>query len=350
VAREWKQWSDAAGEYVDWPANQLPNIETIFRAGFINQFLGWMRYVGNFVWEEYEYPLPVTIERGNVAQYLDLWNGIGKFDVLESPDFNENIWIEVEDLDDIKELEAEFDGDAKISDSIKYSDLLEESPLIVGDNLQAAIRGIARRARARLDMLKLWRNGRTKSYEPDEEPDSLHSWARYGDMVGTWTSEAYERWASALSNSPHSVPVSEISDFIYRGPNWCAGAYTNNFENVDSRFSYLTKNIMVVATERCAVAAPHGIIVTAQDTYETLGGLSSPPVPWEAGNPDCVFGIAEALGEEEKALDEEADWNYWPNQVSDDSPKRSFKGSGYYCFLEDELPEDYLPEGGFPWD
>jgi len=347
MARAWKQFNGVGG-WVDWPAGTgLLDPSTVWRARFLNQFIGWMRYIGNFVWDEYDYPQPLRddvpvdwVKPGDVIQHLKFWNAIGQFDVLDEPDYPENVWIAVDDVDDLKELGATFDGTAELADSEAYAELLEQEPLEPGANLQAALVGLLTRARARLDMCQLWRNGRMTAYVPDEEPDTLHSWSKTGGAFGEWSD--YAEINGAISNSPHESPVDGRN--VYTLPGWGSSAYTYPVDGgVDSRGGLRVENHYMVATARKVEAAWHGVLVTARSVIKENSGVSPAP-PWDTTD-DLVFGYADDLGEEEKLLDDNPDWTFLPDQNPSADFKRTWSGSGFYCYLDNTLPEQFTPEG-----
>lgn len=49
MARKWWQFTDLTGNEVEeWPAGELPNACTVFRAPWLNQFVGWKSYLAEF--------------------------------------------------------------------------------------------------------------------------------------------------------------------------------------------------------------------------------------------------------------------------------------------------------------
>jgi hypothetical protein len=74
--KHWFQFID--GEKVDWPDNELPHPKTIFKADFINQFIGWCKYLQHIspsIWGANGSARDISfIEVGTIIQEASFWN------------------------------------------------------------------------------------------------------------------------------------------------------------------------------------------------------------------------------------------------------------------------------------
>lgn len=74
--KNWYQFID--GRKVDWPENELPHPRTIFKADFINQFIGWCKYLDHIdknLWDTRGTLRGVEFaEVGTIIQEADFWN------------------------------------------------------------------------------------------------------------------------------------------------------------------------------------------------------------------------------------------------------------------------------------
>lgn len=72
MSRIWHQWID--GNKVEWPADELPHPQTVFKANFLNQFIAWIRYL-NYIGQLSEH-IPEYIVAGDIIQRASFWNGL----------------------------------------------------------------------------------------------------------------------------------------------------------------------------------------------------------------------------------------------------------------------------------
>lgn len=72
VSRIWYQWID--GNKVEWPSDELPHPQTVFKANFLNQFIAWIRYL-NYIGQLSEH-IPGFIVAGDIIQRASFWNGL----------------------------------------------------------------------------------------------------------------------------------------------------------------------------------------------------------------------------------------------------------------------------------
>lgn len=74
--KNWFQFID--GRKVEWPENELPHPKTIFKADFINQFIGWCKYLQHIstdIWGANESTRDISfVEAGAIIQEASFWN------------------------------------------------------------------------------------------------------------------------------------------------------------------------------------------------------------------------------------------------------------------------------------
>lgn len=74
--KNWFQFID--GRKVDWPENELPHPKTIFKADFINQFVGWCKYLQHIstdIWGVYGSARDISfVDIGTIIQEASFWN------------------------------------------------------------------------------------------------------------------------------------------------------------------------------------------------------------------------------------------------------------------------------------
>ena len=87
MARLWKQYSRSRGWY-DWPAGTLPDGNSVFRAGFLNQFVAWIKYLRHC--ETFgSFPVPEYVSIGDNIQAASFWNSLRFVPIgIVYPDFN----------------------------------------------------------------------------------------------------------------------------------------------------------------------------------------------------------------------------------------------------------------------
>ncbi|MFA7463206.1 MAG: hypothetical protein WCY59_08705 [Anaerovoracaceae bacterium] len=158
MARAWLQYDRASDSWINWPAGTLPSPESVFRAEFLNQFISWMRYTGNFAFDgSVEYP--GFLSPGSSIQSAAFWNSIGQFDVLDNPDLTDNAWMDL-DASDLSTPDEEIAEDL-LEDSTAYSAAAPYAEISRGDIIQPAsssacpMRNMLLRARTRLDLCRV---------------------------------------------------------------------------------------------------------------------------------------------------------------------------------------------------
>lgn len=74
MARAWKQYDAASNKWIDWPPGTLPSPESVFRAAFLNQFIGWANYLGALSQPAPQHKTLVSV--GDAIQSAAFWNGL----------------------------------------------------------------------------------------------------------------------------------------------------------------------------------------------------------------------------------------------------------------------------------
>jgi hypothetical protein len=108
MARVWKHWPD--GVETEWPSGSLPDPDSIFRADFLNQFIGWIRYLSDMEGEAVSTPFAVAGE--TIVQTAEFWNAL----MFEAGDD----WLAVT-ADQLVPETIVADGEAKLNDSAEYA-------------------------------------------------------------------------------------------------------------------------------------------------------------------------------------------------------------------------------------
>lgn len=71
MARVWYHIAPSTGEWTEWGAGTLPSAESLFRYEFLNQFIGWMRYTGNFSYNG-DYHIPAFLGQSTIPYFSSL--------------------------------------------------------------------------------------------------------------------------------------------------------------------------------------------------------------------------------------------------------------------------------------
>ena len=76
MAKTWKQFTPSSG-YVDWPAGTSPNPHSLYMPKFLNQFVGWIRYLAaaGGLADGRKTPKWV-VDKETIIQYADFWNNL----------------------------------------------------------------------------------------------------------------------------------------------------------------------------------------------------------------------------------------------------------------------------------
>lgn len=153
MARVWKQFSRSNG-WTDWPAGTLPHPDSVFRAEFLNQFIGWIRYLDALrYYNTQTLLLPEFIQIGSNIQTADFWNSLNYTSNLITRNIT---W----DIDGVLNVGYDFDLENKIEGNSAYEDTLFDN-ISTGDIIQprssndCPVRNRLLKLRTRLDMFKL---------------------------------------------------------------------------------------------------------------------------------------------------------------------------------------------------
>lgn len=194
VSRIWHQWID--GNKVEWPADELPHPRTVFKTNFINQFIGWYKYLTEFSYN-YKATEIQFIEPGTIIQPADFWNSLHGWIFgywseswpmgwIYTPDpdswFIEGTYIKRDALYD--PIPIYFEYITEIYKTLGYN----ISAVQRGDNLQAILREFFYRLRNQMDRCVIHQyapadfTGVVQQWRYSEFYDR---WDRYSDYVGT---------------------------------------------------------------------------------------------------------------------------------------------------------------------
>lgn len=154
--KNWFQFID--GRKVDWPENELPHPKTIFKADFINQFIGWCKYLQHIspsIWGALESARDISfVEVGTIIQEASFWNRliVNPYDTGDCLVLWGARWAwgltaaELKDVGTSPKLSSLY----KPQDHPEWADHPVE-PFSRGDNLQGALRQWLFNLRWRID-------------------------------------------------------------------------------------------------------------------------------------------------------------------------------------------------------
>lgn len=165
MSRIWYQWID--GERVEWPAGELPHQRTVFKANFINQFIGWAKYldaISKTVWSQTGLPISKSLEfisPGDIIQQATFWNNL-----IIDPKSHDPIdvswgmnWQKYNPPGNLEKIgtTTSLDSYGNLRDGVSW----ENHPVInfqYGDNLQSGLREWMMNLRWRMDQCTLYLN------------------------------------------------------------------------------------------------------------------------------------------------------------------------------------------------
>ncbi|HNS45438.1 MAG TPA: hypothetical protein PKH37_09435 [Alphaproteobacteria bacterium] len=365
MARVWYHIAPSTGEWTEWGAGTLPSAESLFRYEFLNQFIGWMRYTGNFSYNgDYHIPAflgPSTIPYfsslvsgrssekfllpGDNLQDAALWNSILQYDATNAVEFEESAWIKT-DYDAILTPDSELDPENEWADLAADEDYAAaaatESELTAGDIIQwsradsCQLRVALKNARTRLDLCKVVDVGMksvTNSYEAKYFGyDNVFAPGGSGGLYGTYSYPfesapplGYFRVRSYRIFGPGNE---YFSDWIMYG--------TNHY--LDS---------MIIRPTRSAYKQIAQKIVLASTPVSN----SLPTYPlWPSDGVSIVTRFAVEL--ESDGTSDPITFGYFiPDAPSAECDE---EGSVYLnkaaVVLEETLPSEFRPSAGFPWE
>lgn len=154
--KNWFQFID--GRKVDWPGNELPHPKTIFKADFINQFIGWCKYLQHIspsIWGAQESARDISfVEVGTIIQEASFWNRliVNPYDTGDYLPLWGARWAWGLTADELRAVgtSPQLSSLMRPSDHPEWADHPVE-PFSRGDNLQGALRQWLFNLRWRID-------------------------------------------------------------------------------------------------------------------------------------------------------------------------------------------------------
>lgn len=366
MARVWHHIDPTTGTWGVWAAGTLPSAESVFRFDFLNQFIGWMRYVGNFVWNETEsvaakYPIfkrddedeTEYVFNGCDIQPESLWRKLAEYDPLdETADFTGHIWMDY-DASDICETMQTFENGMILADSEDYLDAIEESDWDDGRIIQPStdescpVRNMLLRLRTRLDLCRVVCLGRPNILGQYNNPifDIGYYW-NYANKI-----ECLRQWTISSSNPSYPnqpayvgscYPEDELEDAkrpiaFYASSSFHSSGYTD----------VLTDPLIVGRMANGIEDCPHGLLVACTTYIKDSRGPAN-PVYVPPANYDLAIWYSETdvdpIGEGVSA-GTVGGYGSWAGRACSYGIAYCF-----YALLLDELPDNFKPEDGFPWE
>jgi hypothetical protein len=365
MARVWYHISPSTGAWTEWGAGTLPSAESLFRYEFLNQFIGWMRYTGNFSYNG-DYHIPAFLGTSTIPYFSSLvsgrssekfllpgdnlqdealWNSILQYDATNAVEFEESAWIKT-DYDAILTPDSELDPENEWADLAADEDYaaaaVPESELTAGDIIQwsradsCQLRVALKNARTRLDLCKVVDVG-TKSVTHSYKAkyfgyDNVFAPGGDGGLYGTY----YYPFESAPPRGNFIVRSYRIfcpgdeysSDWIMYGTN----------QYLDS---------MIIRPSRSAYKQIAQKIVLASTPVSN----SLPTYPlWPSDGVSIVTRFAVEL--ESDGTSDPITFGYFiPNAPSADCDEvgRVYLNKAAVV-LEETLPSEFRPSAGFPWE
>lgn len=154
--KNWFQFID--GRKVEWPENELPHPKTIFKADFINQFIGWCKYLQHIspnIWGAQESARDISfVEVGTIIQESAFWNRliVNPYDTGDYLPLWGARWAWGLTADELRAVgtSPQLSSLIRPSDHPEWADHPVE-PFSRGDNLQGALRQWLFNLRWRID-------------------------------------------------------------------------------------------------------------------------------------------------------------------------------------------------------
>ena len=366
MARVWHHIDPTTGGWVEWEAGTLPSAESCFRIAFLNQFLGWMRYVGNFVWNETEsvaakYPIfkrddeeeTAYIFNGCDIQPESLWRKLAEYDPLdETADFTGHIWMDY-DSSDICETMQTFENGTILADSEDYLDAIETDEWGAGHIIQPSlnescpVRNMLLRLRTRLDLCRVVCLGRPNITGQIDNPifDIGYYW-NYAHRI-----ECLRAWTTSSSNPSYPINPDYLGDRSSGDELEDTKKPFVSYASSDSpEYGYtnvLTDPLIVGRMANGIEDCPHGLLVSCT-TYAKDSRGPADPIYVHPTNYDLAIWYSETDvdpvgdGVESGTVSGYASW----------AGRACSYGIAYcfYALLLDELPDNFKPADGFPWE
>lgn len=363
MARVWYHISPSTGAWTEWAEGTLPSAESLFRYEFLNQFIGWMRYTGNFSYNgDYHIPAflgPSTIPYfsslvsgrssekfllpGDNLQDAALWNSILQYDATNAVEFEKSAWIKT-DYDAILTPGSELDPENEWADLAADEDYVAaavpESELKAGDIIQwsradnCQLRVALKNARTRLDLCKVVDVG-TKSVTNSYEAKYFWCDNVFGDLGGSSGIYSYP----FESAPPHgNFRVQSYRVFGPAGGGFSEWIMYGTGQYLDS---------MIIRPARSAYKQIAQKIVLASTPVSN--SLSTYPL-WPSDGVSIVTRFAVEL--ESDGTSDPITFGYF----IPDAPSADCDEAGIVCLnkaavvLEDTLPSEFKPSAGFPWE
>jgi len=365
MARVWHHIDHTTGLWAEWEAGTLPSAESCFRFDFLNQFIGWMHYVGNFVWNETEsvaakYPIfrrdsedeTAYIFNGCDIQPESLWRKLAEYDPLDgTADFAGHIWMDYDASDICKEMQT-FENGTILEESEEYIDAAETAEWGAGSIIQPSlnescpVRNMLLRLRTRLDLCRVVCLGRPNILGQIPPGVTIGYRWNYANRI-----ECLRRWTISSSNpsypiQPPYVGECESGDELEdakRPLAYYASSNAFKYGYTDILTNPLIVGRMANGIEDC----PHGLLVACTTTNIDSRGPPDPPYVRPA-NYDLAIWYSETD----------------VDPVGDGVSSNTVEGYGswtgdacaygiaycFYALLLDELPEVFKPSAGFPWE
>ena len=362
MAREWHHIDPSTGAWAEWAADTLPSAESLFRHEFLNQFIGWMRYAGNFSYNG-DYHVPAYLDPtttpyfasrvtgrtsekfllpGDVLQDAALWNSILHFDATNAVEFETSTWVKTDVADLLVPGTEITEWDELAADAGYLAAAAPESQIEAGDLVHPSqsatfhLRVGLKNARARLDLCEavdVGTKSATNSYEAKQFGyDSLSSPGGSGYSYGTYSYpfESPPPYGYFRVQSYRAFwPGDELEpDWIIRG----------NGQYLDS---------MIIRPSRSAYKQIAQRIVLA--STPVVNSLSTYPL-WPSDGVSIVTRFAVEL--ESDGTSDQITFGYFiPDAPSAACDERGIVNLDKAAVVLDEtLPSEFRPSAGFPWE
>lgn len=358
MARVWHHISPTTGQWVEWEAGTLPSAESCFRFEFLNQFIGWMRYVGNFAYDgDYHVPAylaPTTMPYfsskvagrsaekfllpGDDLQDLALWNSIGQFDPTSGMTLTDNAWKHFTDafIDTLGTEEVE----EALAENEEYLAAAPLDPLTGGDVVQFSrasdcpIRTALLNARTRLDLCRFAKVPHWSAMDYF----ILHDYQGSG---GSTTFDDYRTVREDDSVFPNNSYKNTV--LVIKFANWAGDPPIGTIQEMSLR------KIAARLSSSAAATASHDLVVASKGvTLPNYTTYPSPEVYTE--NHVSRFFISD-LTEEAAEVDTVFGPLSSPGYITSGPFYADVANTNnFYAVPLDALPTDFKPAAGFPWE
>lgn len=321
MSRVWYHRKSGGTGWEEWPEDTLPSYQSCFNVHFLNQFIGWRNYI-----DLVEKTPNAFISTGATSGYADPIDFLVTGDNIQSSRFWASIMRPLVNHVAIRWTTAEISGDV-----LSGWETAVDQPLIAepaaGDILWTRVYLAA--LRKRYDSAKmLWYRFNTISGVEKEWKYSAVSGSSYTETSGTFG-------------------VSTQLGVVYKDSNWLepdytklmAGIYTVVYRTVSMSVPCELDAIgqaIYVTTDQLSGISAALMLDSCPAIYKSVGGY----VTYKSSSPSVGVVTLPVLGGTSL-------YYYTPNV---DHRGSAIMHGMYFMVLKDDLPDNFKPAAGFPWE